>query len=121
MYRVSPLIDGRFESAVYTLPGDALAFAGAWRDSRVFAELSPGDLIPRDGCAIVLEHVGGEMFVGSTVGTSCESSLAGAAYATSEVTIFADRLVSWDRGFDAEGHQVWGAEKGAYVFVRKPQ
>ncbi|MFT7452655.1 MAG: hypothetical protein ACI9VN_003390, partial [Patescibacteria group bacterium] len=23
---------------------------------------------------------------------------------------------SWERGYDAEGNQVWGAEKGAYVF-----
>jgi hypothetical protein len=30
----------------------------------------------------------------------------------------ADRLESWDRGFDAAGVQVWGSEKGPYVFVR---
>ena len=30
--------------------------------------------------------------------------------------IRADRIVSWDRGFDAEGRQVWGAENGPYVF-----
>ena len=29
-----------------------------------------------------------------------------------------DRLLSWDRGFDAAGKQVWGAEKGPYEFLR---
>ena len=57
--------------------------------------------------------------MGGTRGEGCASNLRGAAYATSEVVIMPGRIESWDRGFDAEGHQVWGAEKGAYVFVRK--
>ena len=28
------------------------------------------------------------------------------------------RVVSWDRGFDAEGNHIWGAEKGGYEFVK---
>jgi hypothetical protein len=27
-------------------------------------------------------------------------------------------MISWDRGFDADGNQVWGAEGGGYVFHR---
>jgi hypothetical protein len=34
------------------------------------------------------------------------------------VEVRPDGLVSWDRGFDADGQQVWGAEKGPYVFTR---
>jgi hypothetical protein len=42
--------------------------------------------------------------------------------ATSEVVVSPGRIESWDRGFDAEGVQVWGAEKGAYVFLlAKPE
>lgn len=29
-----------------------------------------------------------------------------------------DRIVSWDRGFDESGSQVWGATAGGYVFLR---
>ena len=32
--------------------------------------------------------------------------------------ITAESIVSWDRGFDQAGSQVWGAEKSGYVFVR---
>ena len=40
-----------------------------------------------------------------------------AAYATSEVVIIPGRIESWDRGFDADGNQVWGAASGPYVFI----
>jgi CpeT protein len=35
------------------------------------------------------------------------------------VEIFADRLASWDRGWNKEDKQVWGAEKGGYVFIKQ--
>jgi hypothetical protein len=28
-------------------------------------------------------------------------------------------MLSWDRGYNADGKQVWGAEKGGYRFVKK--
>jgi hypothetical protein len=35
------------------------------------------------------------------------------------VTIWPDRLISWDRGWNDKGQQVWGAEKGGYIFVKQ--
>jgi hypothetical protein len=29
-------------------------------------------------------------------------------------------LASWDRGFDSTDNQVWGAEKGGYIFKKLP-
>jgi hypothetical protein len=104
-------------SDVYTLPGDPLEYAGAWRSPSRFDTFGPDDLGLRDGCSIYLVPFDG-VYAGSTDGTGCASSLAGASYATSVVSIYPDVLESWDRGFDADGQQVWGAEKGAYVFVR---
>jgi hypothetical protein len=40
-------------------------------------------------------------------------------YATSTVRLFADKFVSWDRGYDASGKPVWGAVEGGYVFERR--
>ena len=74
----------------------------------------------RAGCAVTLSWDAARgAFTGSTHGRDCASTLRGAAYATSEVTLEAGRLVSWDRGFDAAGEQVWGAVTGPYVFVRR--
>ena len=121
VYRLVDLDGGAVRSDVYTLPGDALRFAGAWTDGAKLAGLSPDQLTPRAGCSLTLRPVNaGGSFVGSTEGTGCASDLRGAAYATSEATVTADRLISWDRGFDSAGRQVWGAVKGGYVFDKAP-
>jgi CpeT protein len=109
--------EGRVRSEVYLLPGDPLAFAGAWMTPAAFAQVAPESLELRGGCDILLERVG-EEWRGSTQGAGCESSLRGASYATSEVTLGPGVLRSWDRGFDDAGEQVWGATKGPYEFVR---
>lgn len=115
VYRLSARADGALVSEVYTLPSP-LRFAGAFRQERPLAALSPDSLTAREGCAIVLRPQPDGSFAGATEGRACPSDLRGAAYATSEVVIRPGEMVSWDRGFDAEGKQVWGATKGGYVF-----
>lgn len=117
VYRVRDLGEGQFESAVFTIPGGS-RFFGDWRDENPLATLTPDSLVEREGCAITLEHDGDHTFVGSTDERECPSDLRGAAYATSVVRITEHGLDSWDRGFDAEGVLVWGAEFGPYEFRR---
>lgn len=119
VYRLARRDDGGFESRVYTLP-EPLRFAGAWAKPGALAGLAPADLKLRDGCTIVLRRQSDGTFTGGTQGKGCASDLSGAAYATSEVRIDGGGLVTWDRGFDAEGKQVWGATKGGYEFLRQP-
>jgi CpeT/CpcT family (DUF1001) len=116
VYRLVELVPGLFEYQVFTLP-DPAAVIGAWMSNEPLDELNPDDLEERDGCAILLRRRD-DSFVGSTLASLCTSSLRGASYATSEVIITPDGLVSWDRGFSANGGQVWGAVKGGYVFDR---
>jgi hypothetical protein len=116
VYRLSHLGDRTIRSDVFTLPGDPLGFAGAWRDTDLLEELSADDLSLRQGCSMELRRTGPETFAGATAGKQCSSALRDAAYATSEVLITPDRMLSWDRGFDAQDQQVWGAEKAGYVF-----
>ena len=116
IYRLVDRGDGAVESLVYELENPAER-VGAWRDPSRFDADSPESLVLRDGCSIVLEPAG-EAWIGSTNDRDCESSLRGARYATSEVVLLEQGLDTWDRGFDAEGKQVWGATKGAYRFRR---
>jgi hypothetical protein len=81
--------------------------------------LDADDLTLRQGCDIELRRVGPEAFAGATHGKECGSSLRGATYATSEVLITPDRVLSWDRGFDAQDRQVWGAEGAGYIFDKQ--
>ena len=60
-----------------------------------------------------------DRFEGGTDGQGCESTLMGAAYATSVVVLRANGFSSWDRGFNAVDMQVWGATAGPYLFARR--
>lgn len=118
VYRVSARPDGVVVSEVYLLPGNALDFAGAWRTPARFATLGPADLTLKEGCDVALRAAGPGRYEGGTEGTGCASERAGASYTTSVVVLDEAGMVSWDRGMDAAGAQVWGAEGGGYRFDR---
>jgi hypothetical protein len=117
IYNVRHEADGSFVSEVYTLPDEA-KYIGAGKNTALLDGLTPSQLELRSGCAVVLRKEG-NAFAGSTVGNGCESSLRGAAYATSKVTITKGLVKSWDQGFDTSGKQVWGATEGPYEFVKQ--
>lgn len=116
-YRLTQRPDGKLVSEVY-IYADPLRFTGAWRDPLMLGMMNPDSLIQREGCAVALAWRD-DAFVGGTEGKNCPSDLRGAYYATSEVTITSDMLLSWDRGFDANDRQMWGATKGAYRFIKQ--
>jgi hypothetical protein len=114
VYHLTQLNPSLFESRVLTFekPED---FAGAWKHPELFDAVTPESLKLREGCEIVLRWEG-DHFTGSTIGKTCKSDLRGAAYASSEAYVSRQQLKSWDRGFDTEDKQIWGAEKGPYIF-----
>lgn len=114
VYHVTEPQPGTFQSAIYTLT-EPLRFAG--HPEHVEA-LSRDSLKLKDGCDVVLRREGKD-FVGGTVGKNCPSDRKGAAYATSKVTIHRKAMVSWDQGFNDKDEQVWGAEKGGYIFRKR--
>jgi hypothetical protein len=116
LYRLTRRDDGSFESAVFTMP-EPEKYIGAWRDTAVFDSLDRQAVRERDGCEVVLRE-SGDGYDGGTVGTGCASERSGAAYATAQVIVTDGGLLTWDRGFDAGGVQVWGSEKGPYRFDR---
>ena len=115
IYEIKRNSDSTFTSVIYKLPNDSL-FVGAWRDTSLFRDLKISDLTRLDGCEVILKNVGKKHYLGSTDEKSCPSVLYGASYATSEVEILNDKIISWDRGFDIDDNQVWGATNGGYVF-----
>lgn len=117
IYRLWVRPDGLLESTVYEMP-DPTIFVGAWGTPAVFDTISPLDLTRRDGCEVVFSRILPDRMMGSTADHACPSDLRGAVYASSVVMVTADEIRSWDRGFDAGGAQVWGAEAGPYRFRR---
>lgn len=115
VYQVSVAPNGEIASAVFTLKNPE-KFVQAWTKNTL-ATLNFEALEPRDGCTVYLKREQ-DAFVGGTQGKKCVSDLRGASYAVSNVRIDASQLTSWDRGFDNNDKQVWGAEKGPYIFLR---
>jgi len=116
LYAVQPGDDGAVVSRVFELrrPERAVGLC----DRATPAEYLAEEVIERDGCAVYLTPEG-DRFVGGTRGEACASTLMGASYATSEVTLRADGMDSWDRGYNSTMRQVWGATAGAYRFLRR--
>jgi len=117
MYHVTEGPQNTFISEVFLLP-EPETFIGGYKNTALFEKLTPDMLTLRAGCAITLTY-SMETFTGATQEGTCSSDLRGAAYATSIVTINSDRLVSWDRGFNESGEQVWGATTGGYIFEKE--
>ena len=117
VYRVTQTGDNEFTSQIFTM-NDPLRFAGEWKKEAPLATLTPDSLEDRAGCAVVLHRKDEKAFAGSTIGKECPSNLRDAAYATSEVVVTEEALISWDRGYDEKGTQVWGATEGGYIFKK---
>ena len=115
IYEIKQLNDSVVSSTIYTIPNDSL-FIGKWKDPEFFNSLPIDSLQLRKGCDVYLSKTFHNTFTGSTMHESCQSGLRGSSYATSEVSVYKDKIISWDRGFNAEGEQVWGATKQGYIF-----
>lgn len=109
--------DTTIVSKVYELKSPA-QYIGGWKDESKLATIHPDSLVDRIGCGIYLHKKDEGIFSGSTPGKECLSTLRGATYATSEVTIYPGKLISWDRGWDKDDKQVWGAVKSGYIFIK---
>ncbi len=89
-------------------------------ESTATGVVTPEYVTKLEGCDVTVEW-DGETFSGGTVEGACLNDWGGASYATSEVTLNAERLESWDRGWDADGNYMWGATAGPYEFVRRTE
>jgi hypothetical protein len=57
-------------------------------------------------------------FIGRTEDKGCPSTLRGASYAISELSVSEKQMIVWDRGYNASGVQVWGSVNGGYIFKK---
>ena len=115
VYKINQLTDSTFSSEVYTLAMDSL-WIGKWKSPKAFDSISPKDISLKAGCEVILKRLSKNHYQGKTGDTTCISTMRGASFARSEVEILEDKIISWDRGFDANGNYVWGAEKAGYIF-----
>jgi CpeT protein len=94
---------------IFELSDDPSRFVGGYDDPAHFNGLTPDDLTAVEGCSVYLTPLPGS-FSGSTRGDECKNAWGEAVYATSIVELSPERILSWDRGYNAEDVQVWGTE-----------
>lgn len=118
VYRVEKVDDTTFVSKIYTM-NKPERFTGKNSGDEIFSEFTADSLILKDGCEVKLTfNEERQNFLGTTGDRTCPSERSGAAWATSIVSIDEDKMVSWDRGWDNDGKQVWGSVKGGYIFIK---
>jgi|GEM_PF-355717 len=114
IYRIEQKDSTTFVSSTYTL-AEPEKYIGSWTKPKLYDDLSMDAILIQEGCEVILKKEG-NMYIGETSEGTCLSTMRGATYTTSEITVTKDGIISWDRGFNKEGKQVWGAEKGGYIF-----
>ncbi len=116
IYRVTQLDSLHFVSDIFMIKNEK-EWISKFKNLKEMMNM-PMDIDQKKGCSVYLTLQKDNSFKGSTHEADCESSLRGAKYATSEVSITPNILVSWDRGFDDKNKQMWGAEKAGYNFIK---
>ncbi len=115
VYKVEHVSENKFKTTIFKLKEEK-NFIGKWKDVGYFDQFNTSILEERSGCEVYLTKNKDGAYEGSTLDDNCKSTLRGASYATSKVTIKKDMVYSWDQGFDQDKKQVWGAEKAGYAF-----
>ena len=117
IYQLVARPDGALEVRIFELP-DPIAATGAWKDPTLLAPLTAGNLVSREGCTLILRLQPDGSFKGGTEGKGCSNTVRGASYSTTETTVTFQQLITWERGYNAAGAQVWGSVHGGYVFKK---
>lgn len=68
-------------------------------------------------CSVFLKPVGNG-YIGNTPINGCPANYRGAVRITNRVELTPTGMNTWDRGFDANGKQVWGAKTESYQYRR---
>ncbi|WP_164928520.1 chromophore lyase CpcT/CpeT [Gloeobacter violaceus] len=117
LLRIAASADGRaVESAGFKFV-EAKPLAGLCAKPAAERLIAPMALDGDPTCTVRLVQAG-DKYMGTTPEGGCQSNVRGAARITNEITLYKEGMDTRDRGFDAQGNQVWGAKEEPYRFRR---
>jgi len=79
--------------------------------------LQPSDL-GNPVCSVFLKQSGLD-YVGNTPVDGCPAKIRGAVRITNHIVLHPTGMDTWDRGYNAAGKQVWGAQSESYRFRKR--
>lgn len=114
--RIAPSADGdRVESKSFK-PMETERWIGLCDRPERDRVLETSDLSDK-GCSVFLVLVE-DTYIGRTQTGGCPTNFRGAATITNTIFLYTTGMDTWDRGFDTQGNQVWGAQERPYEFRR---
>jgi CpeT/CpcT family (DUF1001) len=117
--RFLKILSNRSSQSVESLsfkPDDPSAWSGFCGKPALERILSVQDL-GSPVCSVFLKRSPAG-YVGNTPGNGCPANVRGAVRITNQVELSPAGMNTWDRGFNAEGEQVWGAKSESYQYRR---
>ncbi len=96
-----------------TTPGNWIGFCDKPESERVLASSDLGSRV----CEVFLKR-SSQSYLGNTPVDGCPANVRGAVRITNHIELTTSGMNTWDRGFDAQGKQVWGAQSDSYQFQR---
>lgn len=114
--RLAPSADGeQVESATFKplAPKKLVGFCEKPEQERVIQMTEMG----QKHCSVFLEPADNG-YIGETQAEGCPTNYKGAVKITNTIQLNAAGMDTSDRGFDAEGNQIWGAKERPYQFRR---
>lgn len=116
--RIAPSRDRQSVQSLSFRPANAETWKGLCSQPEVQRTVSRKEL-GMPVCSVFLKRSGAE-YVGRTPIDGCPANVRGAVRITNRIVLHDAGMDTWDRGFDAEGNQVWGAATDSYQFRRMP-
>jgi len=114
--RIAPSPDGKQVESKSFKPVDPQRWIGLCERPERDRTLQANDFSDT-GCSVFLVLVD-KTYIGKTQPEGCPTNFRGAVTITNTIFLHTTGMDTWDRGFDAQGNQVWGAQERPYEFRR---
>jgi CpeT/CpcT family (DUF1001) len=118
--QIKPSENGQVESRSFKLakPTELIGLCNRSSTSAsTMSRIVQPDTLGTPVCSVLLKPKG-DRFIGETPPQGCPTTVRGAVRITNTIELFADGMETWDRGFDADGKQLWGAKNESYQYRR---
>ena len=112
--RIAPGADGNMVESQSYKPAAPEALTGLCNKPEADRGVQTSDL-GEAVCSVFLKPVH-DIYIGTTQPGGCPANVRGATKITNTIILRSTGMDTWDRGYDADGNQVWGAETDSYQF-----
>ena len=84
-------------------------------DQPIAQRIIPATILEESFCSVFLAPLN-DIYFGRTQPGGCPANVRGAVTITNKIVLHEQGMDTWDRGFDENGEQVWGAIDSSYQF-----